>query len=117
MTPGVRIRPAEHDDVDGLSALESRYYIGNLDPAQRADGVISVLHPVHRWTRAVEHGEVYVAVTGDDVVVAFMVVSSPPDPTDAGLPAVLREMLALTETVQMNGRPIARQRYPVHGPV
>ncbi len=97
--------------------MESRYYIDNLEPEQRADGFISILHPPQWWTRVIEEGGVHVAVTGDDAVAGFMVVIPPPDPTETGLPAVLREMVALTETLEMNGKPIAQQRYAVHGPV
>lgn len=116
MTPGVRIRLARDDDVTGLSALESPYYIDNLDPAQRADGFISILHPPHWWDRVIEEGGVHVAIAGGEVA-GFMVVITQPDPNETGLPAVLREMLILTETVEMNGTPIARQRFAVHGPV
>ena len=116
MTPGVQIRLARHDDVGGLSALESRYHIDNLDPAQRADGFISILHPPHWWARVIEEGGAHVAIA-DSEVAGFMVVIAPPDPDEAGLPTVLREMLALTETLKMNGRTIARQRFAVHGPV
>lgn len=122
MAPGVRIRLAEQRDVPGLAALESRYYIDNLDPTQRADGFISVLHPTQWWARVIEEGGVHVAVRENGVneaddVAGFMVVIAPPDPTETSLPAVLREMLLLTETLKMNGKPIAQQRYAVHGPV
>ena len=98
-------------------ALESRYYIDNLEPAERANGFISVLHPATWWTRVIEGDGVHVAVTENDTVAGFMVVISPPDPSEAGLPAVLKGMIDLTETIEMNGTPIARQRFAVHGPV
>lgn len=116
MASDVQIRLARQFDVSGLVALESRYYIDNLDPAQRADGFMSVLHPSPWWARVIEEGGVHVAVTDDDVV-GFMVVSPPPDPNEKSLPAVLKEMLILAETVEFNGTPIAQQRYAVHGPV
>ena len=43
--------------------MESRYYIDNLEPEQRADGFISILHPPQWWTRVIEEGGVHVAVT------------------------------------------------------
>ena len=98
-------------------ALESRYYIDNLDPVQRGDGFISVLHPSHWWTRIIAGEGVHVAVTGDDDVAGFMVVIPPPDAAEPGLPAVLKGMLDLTGTLEMNGTPIARQRFALHGPV
>mgnify|MGYP003442432480 FL=1 len=112
----VEIRLATQLDVPGLTAPESRYLIGNLDPTQRENGFMSVLHPPHWWARVIEGGGVHVAVT-DDVVAGFMVVIPPPDPTETGLPAVLKTMLDLTETLEMNRRPIASQRFCVHGPV
>ncbi|MGI9163729.1 MAG: hypothetical protein ACR2JI_12545 [Mycobacterium sp.] len=117
MTSGVRIRLANQSDVPGLLALESKYYINNLGPAGRANGFISVLHPSTWWDRAISEGGVHVAVTGDDDVAGFMTVIAPPAPTEPGLPAVLKGLLDLTETLEVNGTPIARQRFAVHGPV
>lgn len=117
MTSGVRIRQADQRDVPGLAALESRYYRDNLDPAQRADGFISILHPPQWWARAIDDDGVYVAVTGNDDVAGFMVVIPPPDPAEAGLPAVVKGMLELCESLAFNGTPIARQRFAIHGPV
>lgn len=116
MTSAVRIRLAQQGDVSGLMALESRYYVGNLDPAERGDGFMSVLHPEHWWDRVIEGAGVHVAVTADDVVAGFMVVLPPPDPTEPGLPAVTKALLDLAETVEVNGKPIAQQRYALHGP-
>ncbi len=113
----VRIRPATHDDVAGLATLESRYYIGNLDAAEYADGFISILHPPHWFARAVDAGGVHVAVTGDDEVAGFIVVTAPPDPTETGLPAIVRAMLDLAQTLEWNGKPIALQRFAFRGPV
>ena len=113
----VRIRVATQRDVPKLTGLEARYYIDNLDPAERANGFISILHPPHWWARAIDSGGVQVAVTEDDDVAGFMVVTPPPDPAERGLPAVIKGMLDLTETLQINGTPIAAQRFCIHGPV
>ena len=59
----------------------------------------------------------HVAVNGDDDVVGFIVITAPPDPADADLPAIVRTMLDLAETLEMNGKPIARQRFALRGPV
>lgn len=112
-----RIRLATTDDVPGLAALEARYFIDNLDPAERENGFISVLHPLSWWARVAEGGGVHVAISENDEVAGFMVVIPPPDPSETGPPAPLKGMLDLTESVEMNGLPIARQRFAVHGPV
>ncbi|MCW1958193.1 MAG: hypothetical protein KIH64_006540 [Mycobacterium sp.] len=112
-----RIRPATGDDIPGLTALESRYYIDNLDPAERRNGFISVLHPPQWWSRVIEGGGVHIAVTEEDDVAGFMVVIPPPDPAEPGLPEPLKRLLDLTETIEVNGTPIARRRFAVHGPV
>ena len=57
------------------------------------------------------------AGTESDEVAGFMVVIAPPDPAEPGLPSVLKGMLDQTETLEMNGTPIAQQRFAVHGPV
>lgn len=100
-----------------MTALESRYFVDNLDPAERANGFISVLHPAPWWSRVIDEGGVHVAVTGDDDVAGFMIVSAPPNPAEPGLPAVLKGLLDLAQTLEMNGTPIARRRFAVHGPV
>jgi hypothetical protein len=113
----VRIRLATQDDVPGLTALESRYYIGNLDPGEHANGFISVLHPPQWFARAVDAAGVHVAVTEDAEVAGFIVVTAPPDPTETDLPAIVRAMLDLTDTLEWNGKPIALQRFAFRGPV
>lgn len=111
-----RIRLATEGDIPALTALEGRYYIGNLDPAERTNGFISVLHPPQWWARVIEGGGIHVAVTEDDEVAGFMAVIPPPNPSETGLPEPLKRMLDLTETLEMNGTPIARRRFAVHGP-
>ena len=113
----VHIRLATQDDVPGLTALESRYYIGNLDPDEQANGFISVLHPPRWFTQAVDAGGVHVAVTEDDEVAGFIVVTAPADPTETGLPPIVRAMLDLAQTLEWNGKPIALQRFAFRGPV
>ena len=113
----VHIRLATQRDIRGLTALESRYYIGNLDPEEQSDGFVSILHPPQWFARVIEGGGLHVVVTGNGDVAGFMAVIAPPDPAEEGLPAVVRAMLDLTETLEMNGTPIARQRFAVHGPV
>jgi hypothetical protein len=111
------VRLATRADLDGLVALESRYYIGNLDPAEHAGGFISVLHSPEWFAAAVDGGGVHVAATPDGEVVGFIVMTAPPDPTTAGLSPIMRAMLELAETLEFNGAPIAGQRYAIRGPV
>ena len=115
MTPEVRL--ANRGDVAGLIALQERYYIGNLDPAEHADGFISVQHSPGRFARVVDDGGVHVAVTPDNEVVGFIIISAPPEPAAPGLSPIGRAMVDLAETVEFNGAPIARQRYAFRGPV
>lgn len=115
MTPEVRL--ARRGDVDGLVALESRYFIGNLDPAEHADGFISVQHSPAWFARAIDDGGVHVAVTPGGEVVGFIAVTAPPARPAAGLPPIVGAMQDLAQTLEFNGAPIARQRYAVRGPV
>ncbi len=115
MTPEVRL--AHRGDVDGLVVLESRYFIGNLDPNEDANGFISVQHSPGWFARAVEEGGVHVAVTPDGQVVGFIVVTAPPEQPAPGLPPILAAMQELAQTLEFNGAPIALQRYAFRGPV
>lgn len=117
MVTQARIRPATLLDVPALVALEDRYFIGNLSESERAGGFISVRHSPEWFTRAVDDGGVHVAVTEDDRVGGFIAVLAPPVATDPDLPPIVRAVIDLAQTVEMNGRPIALQRYALRGPV
>jgi len=54
--PIIEVRLAELRDVAGLTALEERHYIGNLDPAKRAGGFISILHSTQWFAAAIDSG-------------------------------------------------------------
>ena len=108
---------ARRGDVDGLMALENRYFIGNLDPAEHADGFISVQHSPGWFAHAVDEGGVHVAVTPDGEVVGFIIVTAPPAGPASSLPPILAAMQELAQTLEFNGTPIARQRYAFRGPV
>ena len=116
MMTQVRIRPATQLDVPALVALEERYFIGNLSASERAGGFISIRHSPEWFTQAVDCGGVHVAMT-DDRVGGFIAVLAPPVPTEQDLPPIVRAVTELAETVQMNGQPIAAQRYALRGPV
>ena len=94
--PAIEVRLAELRDVAGLTALEERHYIGNLDPAKRAGGFISILHSTQWLAAAIDSGGVHVAVTEDDAVAGFIVMTAPPDRAAAGLSPIIRAMLELT---------------------
>jgi hypothetical protein len=111
------VRLASDRDVPGIAALEARHYVGNLDPAGRADGFVSILHSPEWFGRAVDDGGVHVAATDDGAVAGFIVITAPPDPATAGLPAIVRAMLDLAGTLEMNGQTIAQQRFALRGPV
>ncbi len=113
---GVAIRLAQQSDVSGLMALESRYYIGNLDQSRRADGFISVLHSRDWFERTISDGGLHVAVI-EGTVAGFIAVTDPPLRTAPGLPPIMTAMLDLAETIEFNGAPIAAQRYALRGPV
>jgi hypothetical protein len=115
MTLVVRLATAR--DVPGIAELETRNYIGNLDPADTGDGFISVLHSPEWFSRCVDSGEVHVAANEDDTVAGFIVITAAPDPASAGLPPIVQIMLELAETLEVNGKPIARHRFALRGPV
>jgi hypothetical protein len=98
-------------------AMESRHYIGNLDPASRSEGFISILHPEQWFNWAVDCDGVHVGVDEHDCAVqGFIAITPPPRDDDATSP-ILRTMLDLTATVEFNGRPIAEQCFAFRGPV
>jgi hypothetical protein len=113
---GVAIRLAQQSDVSGLMALESRYYVGNLDQSRRADGFISVLHSRDWFERTINDGGLHVAVI-ESTVAGFIAVTDPPPRTTPDLPPLMTAMLDLAETIEFNGAPIAAQRYALRGPV
>lgn len=114
--PELRIRPAGTDDIPALMDLESRYYIGNLDPAQRADGFLSILHSEQWFADAVRAGGIHVAETGS-AVGGFIAVTPAPARGELRVPPITRAVLELAEVLEFRGVPIARQRWAFRGPV
>jgi hypothetical protein len=113
---GVTVRLAQQSDVSGLLALESRYFVGNLDQSHRADGFISMLHSRDWFERTIDDGGLHVAVI-EGTVAGFIAVTDPPPRTAPDLPPIVSAMLDLAETIEFNGAPIAEQRYALRGPV
>jgi len=117
MVPGVWIRLADRDDVTELHDFEGRFYVGNLSASERADGFISVWHSADWFTAAVDCGGVHVALSDGGQIGGFIAVVPPPEPTDPDIPQLVRAMVELAQTVELNGTPIAAQRYALRGPV
>ena len=119
MTSGadITVRLATAGDVGGIVDLESRYFVGNLDASARAKGFISVLHSPHWFAAAVDAGGMHVAATADGEIAGFIAVTDPPVRNTADLPLIVRAMLGLADTVEVNGKPIAAQRWALRGPV
>jgi len=113
----ITVRLATAGDVDGIVDLESRYFVDNLDTSARAKGFISVLHSPHWFAAAVDASGMHVAATADGVIAGFIAVTDPPDRNTADLPPIVRAMLDLADTVEVNGKPIAAQRWALRGPV
>lgn len=116
MDADVPIRLARDSDVAGLMALESRYYIGNLEPSQRAEGFISVLHSREWFADTIACGGLHVAVV-DGAVAGFIGMTEPPSRNTPGLSPVTTAMVDLADTLELNGTPISAQRYALRGPV
>ena len=119
MTPhaDVTVRLATAGDIAGIVDLESRYYVDNLDASARAKGFISVLHSPHWFATAIDSGGMHVAATTDGEIAGFIAVIDPPDRNAADLPPIVCAMLELAETIEVNGKPIAAQRWALRGPV
>ena len=115
--PDVTVRLATPRDVGGIVDLESRYFVDNLDAAARTKGFISVLHSPHWFAAAVDSDGMHVAATAAGDIAGFIAVTDPPDPNTADLPPIVRELLDLADTVEVNGTPIAAQRWALRGPV
>jgi len=113
----ITVRLAARCDIAGIVDLESRYFIDNLPAAARAKGFISVLHSPQWFAAAVDSGGIHVAATADGDIAGFIAVTDPPDPDTADLPPIVRAILDLAEIVELNGKPIAAQRWALRGPV
>ncbi|HOB50284.1 MAG TPA: hypothetical protein PKK01_13360, partial [Mycobacterium sp.] len=74
----ISVRLGTVDDVAGVRSLESRYFIGNLAPEQRADGFLSIIQPEGSFERIAAAGGLHVAVDDAGQVVGFIVIAPPP---------------------------------------
>ena len=119
MTPraDVTVRLATQRYVAGIVDLESRYFVDNLDESARAKGFISVLHSPHWFAAAVDSRGMHVAATTDGHIAGFIAVTDPPSRTSADLPPIVRAMLDIADTIDVNGKKVAAQRWALRGPV
>jgi hypothetical protein len=113
----VTVRLATDHDVGGIVDLESRYYVDNLDAAARAKGFISILHSPQWFAAAIDSSGLHVAATADGDIAGFIAVTDPPDRNAPDLPPIVQAMLDLADTIEVNGKPIAAQRWALRGPV
>lgn len=113
---GVTIRLATRSDIPAIIALESRYYVANLDPNQRAKGFISSLQPPEWFAWAVDSSGIHVAVTDEDIVVGFIAVTDPPARSQVNSP-IIGAVLDLAESLEFHGKPITESRFALRGPV
>lgn len=108
------IRPASIEDVQGISQLLGRYYIGRLTEAQKARGFISVEFTIAELERMVCSPGMVVAVEEDGVVAA--VAGSSPMPSVGG-DAIFQRIDSLVGQVKYNGRLLSAYRLCLYGPV
>ena len=113
----ITVRLATAGDVDGIVDLESRYFVDNLDAAARTKGFISILHTPHWFAAAIDSGGIHVAATAAGDIAGFIAVTDPPDRTAPDLAPIVRAMLDLADTIEVNGKPIAMHRWALRGPV
>lgn len=114
--PKLTIRLAGPDDIAALMDLESRYYVGNLDPGERADGFLSILHSAQWFIDTVRAGGIHVAES-DGAVGGFIAITTGPARIDPRVGPIIRAVVELAEVLEFRGVPIARQRWAFRGPV
>lgn len=113
----ISVRLGTVDDVAGVRSLESRYFIGNLAPEQRADGFLSIIQPEGSFERIAAAGGLHVAVDDAGQVVGFIVIAPPPKAGQRTPSPIVERMVALSDTREYRGRRISSYRYAFRGPV
>lgn len=113
----VTIRLATRADIPAIMALETRYYVDNIDPSERDKGFISNLQSQDWFNWAVSSSGIHVAVNDDDAVVGFIAVTAPPDRSQLRGSPIAQAVLDLAETLDFQGKPVAHQRFALRGPV
>ncbi len=108
------IRPATLEDVQGISQLLGRYYIGRLTEAQKARGFISVEFTIAELERMVCSPGMVVAVEEDGVVAAVAGSSSVPSEGGDG---IFQKIDSLVGQLDYNGQLLSAYRLCLYGPV
>jgi hypothetical protein len=116
-SPEPSVRLGTVDDVAGVRALESRYFIGNLAPEQRADGILSIIQPEGSFERIAAAGGLHVAVDDAGAVVGFIVIAPPLLVCQGSPPPIVERMVALADTIEYRGRRISSYHLALRGPV
>lgn len=114
--PAPTIRLATTADIPALMALNSRYYVGNLEESERSEGFLSMLLPADWFTSAIDAEGIHVAQI-DGEVVGFMGVTEAPPREEIPDGTITAAVFDLAEVVEFNGTPIAQQRFAIRGPV
>ena len=107
------IRPATSEDLQGISQLLDRYYVGRLSDAQKARGFISVEFTIAELERMVCSPGMVIAV--EDGVVAAVAGSSPV-PSEGG-DEIFQQIDSLVGHVEYNGQLLSVYRLCLYGPV
>ena len=108
------IRPATLDDVQGISELLAKYYIGRLSDAQKARGFISVEFSMAALEDMVSSPGMVVAVANDGAIAA--VAGSSPVPSEGG-DAIFQNIDRLVTQLECKGRSLSSFRLCLYGPV
>lgn len=108
------IRPATLDDVQGISQLLAKYYIGRLSDAQKARGFISVEFTTAALQAMVLEPGIAIGVAEDNQVVA--VAGSSPIPSHGGR-GVFQKIDELIEQATYNGKLLSQYHLFMYGPV
>lgn len=108
------IRPATLDDVQGISQLLAKYYIGRLSEAQRARGFISVEFTEPELHAMVLEPGIAIGVAEDNQVVA--VAGSSPIPSHGGR-GVFQKIDELIDQMDYNCKRLSQYRLFMYGPV
>ena len=108
------IRPATLDDVQGISELLAKYYIGRLNDAQKARGFISVEFSVAELEDMVREPGAVVGVEKDGTVVAVAGSSSLPSKGSSGISSAISSLLG---QIEFNGQLLSDYKTCMYGPV
>lgn len=108
------IRPATQYDVQGISELLAKYYMGRLTEAQKTRGFISVEFTIAELERMVFSPGMIVAVAEGGAITG--VAGSSPVPSEGG-DGIFQKIDSLVGQVKYNGQLLSACRLCLYGPV